>query len=655
MPTVNIDIKTGIEFSPTERVDSNVKLHNFIVGGDGSLYKIPALKNNYRGTFSGFYYDLIGDPSPFDTGYVYHQMIDIKKYETFQLYSDISPPSPPSPIIDIPEYALKTEKSFRRFVYLNSIEYGALNLDYSGDRIDESSFTGDKAVLKTFSNVHYKGFTTSATVPPRNDLNTFSNKIIIDLNSQYSSTTIPRTPSLTPRAIFPSQHITQDTSTFKGFPNPRNIVSSLVSFSATENDVNFLTYNNQASTLFDSNDIARGPILIGNRMIFYSVYNNSILISEPNNFSKLKLDENDQLFKIVPPEQIQSITDFNGNIITFTPTGMERWLISTDQTKILERDPTFHFDYRTRFNGSFVKANKDLYFYTDDLHAYRLNSNLSVDNVFNGQLPVYKPLYKSQYANTSVINDDFLELDYPCSHFKMLGSRFVSMGPWLYNIDTATWSTYNFDGWKNPTGEPLYDTKPWYWSNDTNKQTISAGFDDIVSVYGTISRFLTYEEMQNTTTFNPTEPTFNDGVTLANNKKYQWGEVAYLTTRMYQDERTFSLDGIEVYVRGGMLTKGVSKLYLKVLLGSDQGDFNFNDSSTWGQEATYQTMDTTELGDTDESHVGKFIWRTNIKTDRFRLQIVTNEKRGIVIQSVMANITHISDSQDYLVKQSQKK
>ena len=45
MPTIKIDINTGIEFSPTDGIDSAVKLHNFCVGTDGSLYKLPALKN----------------------------------------------------------------------------------------------------------------------------------------------------------------------------------------------------------------------------------------------------------------------------------------------------------------------------------------------------------------------------------------------------------------------------------------------------------------------------------------------------------------------------------------------------------------------------------------------------------------------------------
>ena len=45
MPTVKIDINSGIESYPTDGIDSSVKLHNFTVGSDGSLYKLPVLKN----------------------------------------------------------------------------------------------------------------------------------------------------------------------------------------------------------------------------------------------------------------------------------------------------------------------------------------------------------------------------------------------------------------------------------------------------------------------------------------------------------------------------------------------------------------------------------------------------------------------------------
>ncbi|MAR66766.1 MAG: hypothetical protein CL833_05890, partial [Crocinitomicaceae bacterium] len=329
---------------------------------------------------------------------------------------------------------------------------------------------------------------------------------------------------------------------------------------------------------------------------------------------------------------------FNGNIITFTPSGMERWLISSDEESILQRDPTFHFDFRTRYNGSFVRANKDLYFYTDDFRAYRLNADLSVENIFEGKLPLTKPL------DSFLLNLDYEEKDYPCAHFKMLGQKFVSFGPWLYNIDTKTWSTYNFDGWKTPTDDPIKNGKEWIWADDTSKQVVATAYDDIVCTYNSITRPLSYEEMQQAT-FDDISPSLIEG-------EHQWGEVAYFTSRMYQDERTFSLDGIEVYVRGGMLEQGVSKMWLKVLLGGEKGDFDINDSTTWGLEATYQVLPSSKLGEPEVTHVGKFVWRTNIKTDRFRVQVVTNEKRGIVVQSVLANITQISDSQDYLVNRS---
>jgi len=625
MPTVSLNITTGIEYSPTDLVDSSVKLHNFIVGQDGSLYKFPVLKNIKAGFWDPVYLPL--DPTANPAMFA-HQMIDIKKFATLQTYSDVTIPPLAGSTAD---YDLKSDISYRRFIYLNSFSYGALNINYEGEKLaDESSLPNN---LKSFQCEHYLHNPT--TSPTRIDLNTFSNKILVDINAQYDTSGQPTNPA---KAIFPSQHMFQALGSFSELSNPRNMVTAPLTSSAAVSDIESLKINTSPLTDYNDNDLARGALIIGNRMIFYSAYHNALHISEPNNFSTLKVDENDQLYKIVPPEQIQSMTDFNGNIITFTPTGMERWVISTDETKILERDPTFHFDYRTRFNGSFVRANKDLYFYTDDLRAYRLNSNLTVDNIFQGQLPVSKPL------DNFLITGDYIERDYACSHFKMLGQKFVSFGPWLYNIDTETWSTYHFDGWKRPTGATEFDDKTWIWKDDTAKQTIACGFDDVICTYSAISRPMTYQEMK-TTSFPVDFATFNEG-------GYNYGEVAFFTSRMYQDERTFSLDGIEVYVRGGALTQGISKLYLQILSGAEKGDFDINDSSTWGQEATYQKLSASELGDSAESHVGKFVWRTNIKTDRFRVQVVTNEKRGIVVQSVLANITQISDSQDYLVNRS---
>jgi len=137
--------------------------------------------------------------------------------------------------------------------------------------------------------------------------------------------------------------------------------------------------------------------------------------------------------------------------------------------------------------------------------------------------------------------------------------------------------------------------------------------------------------------------------------KHQWGEIAFFTTRMYQDEQQFSLDGVMAYVRGGTLSNG-SKMWLKVLRGDDEGDFDIEDESTYGVEATYSPIDASTIGQNQSSYVGRFEWRCmNLKTDRFRLQFVTKEKKGIVVEAVLANITTRQDSQEYLVNEQQRK
>ena len=79
MPTVKIDINSGIESYPTDGVDSSVKLHNFTVGSDGSLYKLPVLKN-----LKTVQYKNLGTQSG-DTNIVPYRIQDVKKFQSSAL------------------------------------------------------------------------------------------------------------------------------------------------------------------------------------------------------------------------------------------------------------------------------------------------------------------------------------------------------------------------------------------------------------------------------------------------------------------------------------------------------------------------------------------------------------------------------------------
>jgi len=624
MPTIKIEINTGIEYSPTDGIDSAVKLHNFSVGTDGSLYKLPALKN-LKNTEQKV---ILPGVVPEENAIWPYRLLDIKKFQTSAIQEIV--PLPPHIVTD--EYAFRSMNMFRRFVYLTTSSYGVINVNYDGKRIKNGDLPSEQ---EKFGEFEYGVFQFE---PPgytaKIDLSSLSPKILVDFNAQYDAQGKP-TQNL--RAVFPMQHMFHAPTDYDLLMEPRNIIHCSMDATSNDPDIKPLTLHDHPTEKREQNDLARGCLLIGNRMFFYSAFDNALYVSEANNFRELMSNPDSPLdpFKIVPPEEIQALTDFNGNIITFTPTGIERWILSGDHKTILQRDPTLHFDHRIRYGGSFVKANRDLYYYTDDFQVYRLNSNLSVDSIFEGNLPIYKPL------ENYLVKDQ----DLPMAYFKMLGYRFVSIGPWLYNIDSNTWSTYSYDGWKHPGG--LYATSKWMWENSTTKQTIATAYDDLICTYATICRPLTYKEMQDKTLFDDEEPSLTE-------EKHQWGEVAFFTTRMFQDEQKFSLDGVLVYVRGGMLKEG-ARMWLKVLRGADLGDFDEEDASTYGIEATYQPINASALGEKQQEYVGRFVWEgMNLKTDRFRLQFVTKEKRGIVIQSVLANLTTLSDSQDYLVKSKMK-
>jgi hypothetical protein len=504
-----------------------------------------------------------------------------------------------------------------------------INVNYDDKRILNSELPTEQANYGEFEYDYFKYVPDAPTDPSRVALSSLNPQILVDFNAQYDPQGKPTLPQ---RCVFPGQYMfqSQSASGYNFLMEPRNMIHCSMDATSGDPDIQALSIFDVSGSERTKNDLARGCLLIGNRMFFYSALDNAIYPSAPNDFRKqMKSPTGSTAFKITPAESIQSITDFNGNIITFTPSGIERWVLSSAKETIIQRDPTFHFDHRIRYGGSFVKANRDLYYYTDDFKVYRLNSSLGVDQIFNGTLPVYQPL-----ENYLVKNEDL-----PMSYFEMLGYRFVSIGPWIYNIESNAWSTYSYDGWKGVPASP-----EWIWESDTSKRVIATAYDDLICTYSAICTDLTYKQMQELPDNTPL--TLDEG-------GYQWGEVAFFTTRVFQEERTFSLDGVEVMVAGGMLKEG-STMWLKILRGADLGDFEEEDESTYGIPAYYQTIRAEDLGEDEREHIGKFVWRTNLKTDRFRLQFITKEKKGIVIHSVLCNVTSISDSQKFLANNEEK-
>ena len=612
MPTVKLDINTGLEYSPTDEIDSSVKLHNFTVGTDGSLYKLPALKN-LRNTLSKEI------PTTDATKKLIwnYRLLDIKKWQSSATERENYPKGFSPQDFDFFEYDL-----FRRFIYLTGASYGVVNFDYQQKLVTKADIPEKKDKFGDFEYETFNYIKDQPTDKEQVDLSSMTPEIIVDFNAPFND---PKEKY--PRAIFPHQHMfkSKSATNYPLLMEPKNMVSCTTNADAGP-DLRALVLDKKG-TQRDMNDLARGAVLLGNRMFFYSEVDNALFISNANDFSTLMAnpDVPTDFYKIRPPEEVQGIVEFNGNLLLFTPTGIDRWVLNSNDTdkKLLIRDPTFKYAYRLRCCGAWVRANRDLYFYTDYFGVFVLKHDLNVENVFPGILPVYKPL--EDYLDDDKGRDHTLTM----AHFKMLGYRFITIGPWLYNIDSQVWSTYSYDGWKKPTATFDPTKEQYLWENNTSKQTINTAFDDLVCTYSTICTPLSYKDMQ----FIPDTET----PSLIENK-HQWGEVAFVTTRMYQQENTFSLDGILVYVRGGILKTG-SKMWLKILRGSDQGDFKEDDESTFGIPAYYEPMPTSVLGDDADDHVGQFIWRTNVKCERFRVQLVTKEKRGIVIQSVLANLS----------------
>jgi len=619
MPTVKIDINSGIESYPTDGIDSSVKLHNFTVGSDGSLYKLPVLKN-----LKTVEYQNVGTVGP-NTKIVPYRIQDLRKFQTSVLNNLLDPGA---------DTYVDEMLFYRRIAFLTTGSYGVVDIDYQGNRVGNLIPT-DK--LSKFGEFEYNVYNYEQGSSENTDILNISSlnpQIIVDFNAQYTDET-DRNPTSPIRCIFPMQHMfeSKESSGYELQIQPRNMINCTMDATAGSADVQSLSLEDNASEVREFNDLARGAILIGNRMGFYSALENCFLFSPANSFSEIA-ETNSLPVRVVPPEEIQGLTEFNGNIIAFTPTGINRWVLSPEDTEIIQRDPTFNYDHRIRYSGSYVVADRNLYFYTDDFQVYRMASDFTVSPIFEAELPFYKPL------ETYLGRDQ----DLPVSYVSMLGYKFISFGPWLYNIDTNKWSTYRLDGYNKPESDTT--GKEYLLESTTIAGSFCGGTDDIIATHSSICTPLSYKQMQDLP--DNIEPSWVEG-------EYNFGEVAFFTTRMYQDEQQFSLDGVMAYVRGGTLSSG-SKMWLKVLRGSDEGDFDLNDESTYGVEATYSPIDASTIGQDQSSYVGRFEWRCmNLKTDRFRLQFVTKEKKGIVVEAVLANITTRQDSQEYLVNEQQRK
>lgn len=384
-------------------------------------------------------------------------------------------------------------------------------------------------------------------------------------------------------------------------------------------------------------DFALGPVVLGNRMFFYSTYDNSFYVTEPNKFSKLvsvkktvkgketyKDGKNTQVvYRRVAPGVLIDIIEFNGNLIAFSGRGVERWVLTDGDNGYIERDPTFNFPHRLYMPGCCCVGDRKLYYLTQDFQVYEMDTSFSVKPLFNGDLPSYEVL------------EDFVDFNksFPVRYFEMLSYKFICVGPWLYNLDTKTWSTYTYDGLKNKPvlkgeGDIDVDESNIGKTNTNHDRCIAFGVDKLVCTYSTFCKSLTYKEIKDLS---------SDDLLPENNTnetdKYQWGSPAFFSTGIYQDDNYFSIDQVEVMVRAGSFESGSSSMYMKIIQGDDDGAFDHSDTSTWGIKATYRKI-------SDKKYTGKFVFpRPNVKTDRFRLQFITDEVRGFAVEAVLVTLT----------------
>ena len=232
-----------------------------------------------------------------------------------------------------------------------------INVNYDGKRLKNTDLPSGQQRFGEFEYkvFHYEKDPFESKIQA--DLSSLSPSILVDFNAQYTSED-DRHPTHPVRCVFPMQYMwkSKQSSNYSLLMQPRNIIHCSMDATSGNPDIQPLIVHDKPDEKREDNDLARGAILIGTRMFFYSALENALYVSEKNNFRELfpKGGKGKVPTRIVPPEELQGLTDFNGNIITFTPTGIERWVLSGDDNLLIQRDPTFHYDHRIRYGGSFV-------------------------------------------------------------------------------------------------------------------------------------------------------------------------------------------------------------------------------------------------------------------------------------------------------------
>ena len=123
MPTVKINISNGLRPSILSGIEVSDKMHNFTVGVDGSLYKLPMLKN-LKNTET-IKVNGSNDASNPILRYFPAKILDFEKIQSGQFKEDVS------------EFWGKRLSIFKRYIYLTLISYGTLNVDYTGKRVPD--------------------------------------------------------------------------------------------------------------------------------------------------------------------------------------------------------------------------------------------------------------------------------------------------------------------------------------------------------------------------------------------------------------------------------------------------------------------------------------------------------------------------------------
>ncbi len=423
----------------------------------------------------------------------------------------------------------------------------------------------------------------------------------------------------------------------------------------------YIAVKNTEALAYSLGEKVVGPIVMGNRLVFYSTSLNAFVISKFGKYNELQ-GSNASLLTIAPSARVLTIVKSGASLMSFQSDGIYSYSIadvSEDDAgnvlyeDMLQKDSSFAVSSVIHNPNAVCSYQEGVFFVDKDLGVYYINAEHTISRVI--EKLDYKP--EEEYSIHLVV----LRID---------GSDYLSVGDYLYNIGNKTLTRYELDGyWTSrhkyiaPDKDRLYID----YSDRVKARSLVLGGEGLLATYGSLVKILTFDEtkkiIENLKQLTPSETLYDkldlwthnfmkykeegnrqiDGTNYLlshtpEDDTYNYGAIKHVQTRLHEDETPFTVKAVMIYTSKGFLTEK-DCIYIKFSIGGAplERSASLAKREEWGEKLYYAHNITDDFLPESEREGGFILKGLNITTRRFGVGLLY-ESQVLDIRGIFINI-----------------